>query len=397
MLTGVQVMVPLPPRSRALCRLWCLQQQRAAFGTSAASPPPQTAVVMMNMGGPARLEDVHDFLLRLFSDTDIIKLPVQSRLGPWIARRRTPDIQKKYAEIGGGSPILKWTNIQGELMCKQLDQISPETAPHKHFVAFRYVSPLTEETIPQVLASGVKRVVLFSQYPQYSCATTGSSINALHQYCQQHPLPADVRLSVIDRWPTHPGLVRTFAANIRAQLEQLPTEVQRQMVLLFSAHSLPLRAVARGDPYPAEVGATVQAVMAELGHSHPYRLVWQSKVGPLPWMEPATDAAIEAVAKRGFKHLMLVPISFVNEHIETLHELDIEYAKDLGEKTGASIYRVPAPNDHPEFIGALADTVRSHLAAGGGVRPQLLMTCPMCTNPACFPAKRWLGETINRT
>ncbi|KAF0290055.1 Ferrochelatase, mitochondrial [Amphibalanus amphitrite] len=281
-------------------------------------------------------------------------------------------------------------------MCEQLDQISPETAPHKHYVAFRYVSPLTEETVPEVVASGAKRVVLFSQYPQYSCATAGSSINALHQYCQQHPLPPDVRLSVIDRWSTHPGLVRTFAANIRAQLERLPEQVRRQVVLLFSAHSLPLRAVARGDPYPAEVGATVQAVMAELGHSHPYRLVWQSKVGPLPWMEPATDAAIEAMAKRGHKHLMLVPISFVNEHIETLHELDIEYAKDLGEKTGASIYRVPAPNDHPEFIGALADLVRTHLAEGGGVRPQLLMTCPMCTNPACFPAKRWIGETVNR-
>lgn len=389
-------MMPLPPASRLLCRLPSLLPLRAASSAAAASPPPQTAIMMMNMGGPARQEDVHNFLLKLFSDTDIINLPVQSRLGPWIARRRTAAIQEKYAEIGGGSPILKWTNLQGELMCKQLDQVSPETAPHKHFVAFRYVSPLTEETVPEVVASGAKRLVLFSQYPQYSCATTGSSINALHQYCQQHPLPDSLRLSVIDRWPTHPGLARTFAANIRAELDKLSEEARSKVVLLFSAHSLPQRAVSRGDPYPAEVGATVQAVMAELGHSHPYRLVWQSKVGPLPWIEPATDVAIEAMAKRGHKHLMLVPISFVNEHIETLHELDIEYAKDLGEKTGANIYRVAAPNDHPEFIAALADIVRSHLADGGGVRPQLLMTCPMCTNPSCFPAKRWIGETVNR-
>ncbi|XP_037085125.1 LOW QUALITY PROTEIN: ferrochelatase, mitochondrial-like [Pollicipes pollicipes] len=361
--------------------------------SAAATAVPQTAVLMLNMGGPARREDVHDFLLRLFSDTDIINLPMQNRLGPWIARRRTPAIQEKYAEIGGGSPILRWTNLQGELMCRRLDELSPDTAPHKHFVAFRYVHPLTEDALPEVVASGARRLVLFSQYPQYSCATTGSSINALHAYCRENPLPAELRLSVIDRWPTHPGLARSFAANIHAELAKLPADAREKVVLLFSAHSLPLRAVSRGDPYPAEVGATVQAVMAELGHAYPYRLVWQSKVGPLPWMEPATDAAIEAMAKRGHKHLMLVPISFVNEHIETLHELDIEYAKDLGEKTGASIYRVPAPNDHPEFIEALADIVKTHLESGEGVRPQLLMTCPMCTNPACYPAKRWVGET----
>jgi len=388
-------MSPLLPSSRLLqCGQTALRLLRSA--SSASSPPPQTGVLMLNMGGPARQEDVHDFLLRLFSDTDIINLPFQSWLGPRIARRRTPAIQEKYAEIGGGSPILRWTELQGKLMCEQLDEVSPATAPHKHFVAFRYVHPLTEDAIPAVLESGVKRLVVFSQYPQYSCATTGSSVNALHQYCRENPLPADLRLSMVDRWSTHPGLVRSFAANIRAELDKLSEEARRKVVLLFSAHSLPLRAVSRGDPYPAEVGATVQAVMAELQHAYPYRLVWQSKVGPLPWMEPATDAAIEAMAKRGHKHLMLVPISFVNEHIETLHELDIEYAHDLGKKTGASIYRVPTPNDHPEFIAGLADIVKTHLESGVGVKPQLLMTCPMCTNPACFPAKRWIGETANR-
>merc|ERR1712038_1004910 len=209
-----------------------------------------------------------------------------------------------------------------------------------------------------------------SQYPQYSCTTSGSSMKANYKYYQENyplsvpgPRGTENRTwSVIDRWPTHPLLIKTFAENIKKELATFPEEKRGKVVLLFSAHSVPQYVMDRGDPYPAEVGSTVQLVMQELGWSNPYRLVWQSKVGFLPWLEPGTEQTIETPIKRGQKNLLLVPIAFVNEHIETLHELDIEYAKDIGEKVGAErIARCPAPNDSPIFIEGLADMLHQHL------------------------------------
>lgn len=153
-----------------------------ALSASAVNQGPKTGILMLNMGGPQHTHEVHDYLLRIMTDRDMIQLPFQSKLGPWIARRRTAEVQKKYNEIGGGSPILKWTTLQGELMCKQLDQISPETAPHKSYVGFRYVNPLTEDTLDQIEKDAPERVVIFSQYPQYSCATSGSSFNSIYYH-----------------------------------------------------------------------------------------------------------------------------------------------------------------------------------------------------------------------
>lgn len=149
---------------------------------SAAAPKPKTGILLLNMGGPQSTDQVHDYLHRIMTDRDMIQLPFQSKLGPWIARRRTPEVQKKYQEIGGGSPILKWTKLQGELMCKELDKISPETAPHKPYVGFRYVNPLTEDTLDEIERDAPERVVIFSQYPQYSCATSGSSFNSIYYH-----------------------------------------------------------------------------------------------------------------------------------------------------------------------------------------------------------------------
>lgn len=164
-----------------------------------------------------------------------------SKLGPWIAQRRTEEVQKKYAEIGGGSPILKWTNLQGDLMCRQLDAVSPETAPHKPYVGFRYVNPLTEDTLQQIEQDRPERVVIFSQYPQYSCATSGSSFNSIYTHFRRHLVPKDIEWSIIDRWATHPLLVRTFAERIRTELDAFPADKRDEVILLFSAHSLPLK------------------------------------------------------------------------------------------------------------------------------------------------------------
>ncbi|XP_044738130.1 ferrochelatase, mitochondrial [Chrysoperla carnea] len=360
---------------------------------STSTENPKTAIVMMNMGGPQKTDQVHDYLHRIMTDRDMIQLPVQGTLGPWIAKRRTPEVQKKYNEIGGGSPILKWTEKQGELLCKQLDKTSPSTAPHKAYVAFRYVDPLTEDTIKQVEKDGASRVVFFSQYPQYSCATSGSSFNEIYRVYTTRPVPSRITFSVIDRWPTHPLLAKTVAERIRAELKEIPEEKRKETVILFSAHSLPLKAVVRGDAYPYEVGSTVQLVMEELGFSNPYCLVWQSKVGPLPWLGPFTDDAIKDYVKQGRKNFILVPIAFVNEHIETLHEMDIEYCHDLGKELGVeNIRRAAAPNDHPIFIDALTDIVTQHLNGATAINPKFLTRCPHCTNDNCKKTKSWFGK-----
>jgi protoporphyrin/coproporphyrin ferrochelatase len=170
---------------------------------------------MLNMGGPSTLPEVHDFLRRLFSDRDLIPLPFQSILAPLIARRRTPQIEKQYADIGGGSPILKYTDLQGAGMCKLLDELSPDTAPHKHYVAFRYAKPLIEETVSEIKRDGARRAVAFTQYPQYSCSTTGSSLNELYRRSIVSEASNGVNWSVIDRWGTHHGLVEVIAHSFR--------------------------------------------------------------------------------------------------------------------------------------------------------------------------------------
>lgn len=293
-----------------------------------------TGILMLNMGGPKDQEEVGPFLQRLFQDRDIMQLPFQSKLGMWIAKRRTPVVMERYNQIGGGSPIYKWTKIQGDLMCKELDKVSPATAPHLPFIGFRYTHPLTENTLEEMEAANLDRAVAFSQYPQYSCATTGSSIHAIHKFYENRKVKSTIpRWSFIDRWCTERNLVETVALRVQEQLSKFTDLEERQkVVILFSAHSLPMKAVNRGDPYPAEIGATVQLVMEKLKFSNPYRLVWQSKVGPVPWLQPSTEAAIKALAKKRMKNIILVPIAFVNEHIETLHELDIEYAQDLAKE-----------------------------------------------------------------
>lgn len=359
---------------------------------SSDSSKPKTGILMLNMGGPEKEADVQSFLTRLFLDRDLMQLPAQQVLGPRIAQRRTPKIQEQYNKIGGGSPIKKWTETQGQGMVKLLDQISPDTAPHKFYVGFRYVHPLTEEAIEEMESDGIERGVAFTQYPQYSCSTTGSSINAFYRHYAKRGQPSNILWSCIDRWPTHPGLVQAFAESIQSELAKFSEDVRDDVVILFSAHSLPLKVVNRGDPYPAEVGATVNRVMEALNHSNQYRLVWQSKVGPLPWLGPPTDAAIEGLASKGKKNILLVPIAFTSDHIETLYELDLEYAEELGEKHNLNIRRAPAMNDSATFIKAQADLVKSHLDSNRACSKQLLLRCPMCVNNTCGQAKQFFSD-----
>ncbi|XP_069043473.1 ferrochelatase, mitochondrial [Lepisosteus oculatus] len=403
---GSRLMFQLARCSRD--RSWCISTQYRWQSTAAAavkkpavgaspqireSRKPKTGILMLNMGGPEKLEDVHDFLFRLFMDRDLMTLPVQNKLAPFIAKRRTPKIQEQYSKIGGGSPIRMWTTLQGEGMVKLLDEMSPETAPHKFYIGFRYVHPLTEEAIEEMEKDGVERAVAFTQYPQYSCSTTGSSLNAIYRYYSSRGGKSEMSWSVIDRWPTHPLLIECFAEHIKKELDAFPAEKRDDVVILFSAHSLPMSVVNRGDPYPQEVGATVQRVMERLKHCNPYRLVWQSKVGPMPWLGPQTDDTIKGLCQRGKKNIMLVPIAFTSDHIETLHELDIEYSQVLGEECGVeNIRRAESLNGNPLFFKALADLVYTHLKSKEPCSRQLTLRCPMCVNPVCGQAKAFFAN-----
>jgi len=343
----------------------------------------KTGIVLLNLGGPQDLEQVGPFLLRLFADREIIKLPAQDILGPFIARMRTKRVQANYQAIGGGSPILHWTEQQGAGMVTWLDQLSPETAPHKFYVAFRYVNPLSEDALLAMQQDGVQRAVAFTQYPQWSCSTTGSSINELWRTARRIGLENAFEWSIIDRWPTHPGFVEAMTRSVRAGLGAFDPAGRDQVLLLFSAHSLPLDVINRGDPYPQEIGASVQAVVDSLSLPNEYLLAYQSQVGPVPWLGPSTEKVIEMLGRQGRKQVLVVPIAFTSDHIETLSEIDLEYGA-LARHAGITQFkRAPAINGDSDFQRAMANIVLEHLSSGHLHSTQFPLRCPGCTNPAC--------------
>jgi len=365
-----------------------------------------TAMVLLNMGGPSKVDEVEDFLSRLFADGDLIPLGrLQPYLGPLISKRRTPKIKKQYSDIGGGSPIRKWSEHQAEEMCKLLDKMSPETAPHRPYVAFRYAAPLTETMYQQLLDDGFGngkggRAVAFTQYPQYSCSTTGSSINELWKWRNRlegkDNAPGSIVWSAIDRWPTHSGLVEAFAQNIEAQLATYPAEKRNNVLLLFSAHSLPMSVVNRGDSYPAEVAATVHSVMTRLGMKNPYKLCWQSQVGPSAWLGAQTADTVPNYVKKGYKDIVLVPIAFTSDHIETLFELDQEVIHEAKELGGDGVKRAESLNGSKVFIQALADIAKSHLESGEACSRQMGLRCQNCTNERCGASKEFFASMADK-
>lgn len=343
-----------------------------------------TGVVMLNMGGPAKLDDVGPFLLNLFSDRDIIQMPMQNIAGPLIARLRTPKIQKLYDEIGGGSPIQRITEAQRDLVMAKLDRMRPASAPHRGYLAFRYSGPSTEEALLQMAEDGVERAVAFSQYPQWACATVGSSLNELWRVSERLGMKDRFRWSVIDRWFDNAKFIDALVTNIERALAKFPTDQDREdAIILFSAHSLPIKQIDRGDTYPKEMGATVQLVMQKLGFSHQHLLCYQSQVGRVPWLGPQTDKVLEGLGEKGKKNVLVVPIAFTQDHVETLHEIDIEFA-EVAHKAGITNFvRSESLNTSEHAIDALSDVLYRHLEAGELHSPQYTLRCPMCVQDHC--------------
>ncbi|CAG9332640.1 unnamed protein product [Blepharisma stoltei] len=309
----------------------------------------KTGILLMNLGGPTTLAEVEPFLVRMFSDKSFIPIPFN--LGPKIARiRARTSVQKQYSAIGF-SPLSKWTNIQGQQLVSILDKTLPESAPHKFYKCFRYSSPLTDEAISELKNDKVKQVIAFTQYPHYSCATTG---NALREVLN-HVSP-DMELSTISRWGDHPAFINFWVETIKSHLASFANP--EKVVLAFTAHSIPAKVAWSGDRYPIEISTSVNLISSYFGNeSH---LFWQSKVGFQQWLEPNTHKALLSLGEQGKKDVLIIPIAFTQDHLETLYELDKLYIEECNGK-GMNVKRTPGPNDNPLFISALATIVKEHI------------------------------------
>lgn len=314
----------------------------------------RTAVVLCNLGGPLSLDTVEPFLFNLFSDRDIFKFPlgvVTQRLFAYlVAKRRVAEASRGYAAIGGRSPLLENTQKQA----RALTAVLADAGEFDVHVCMRYWHPLTDAVVSELKQRNYARVILLPLYPQYSMTTTGSARNEFIRQCQRQGYAPSVVL--VEQWYADADYQEGVVETIRADAVHFSDPDPAHIQLLFSAHGLPQKIVDRGDPYESHVRATYDALRARLGWPHT-ELSYQSRVGPLKWLQPYTDKAIQAMAERGVKQILVYPIAFVSDHIETLYELGITYA-DLARRLGVREYRVvPALNDHPRLVAALKNAV----------------------------------------
>jgi ferrochelatase len=289
-----------------------------------------TGVLLLNMGGPEKPQDIRPFLYNIFSDREIIRLGpsfLQKPLAWLIARKRAPKSEQTYGRIGGGSPISRITRDQQQALQKRLSE-------EGNFVvatAMRYWHPTTEETLKSLRNTAIDRLVALSLYPHYSCATSGSSLNELKRCLLENPIGEE--LIEIGSWPDHPGYISCLAAKITQGMQLFGND---PVELVYSAHSLPVSFIEEGDPY-------------------------QSRSGPVEWLSPSTPETISMLGAEGCTNILMVPISFVSDHVETLVEINIEY-RELAAECGIRLETTEAFNDDPDFIGALKDIVLQALS-----------------------------------
>jgi ferrochelatase len=311
----------------------------------------ETAVILLNMGGPDSLGAVRPFLQNLFSDPEILPVPgpVRWLLARWIAARRAPRSAANYRVIGGKSPLAEITRAQARALGEALG------SGYRVHVAMRYWNPRAQEAARQVRAERAARVVALPLYPQYSRATTGSSLADLAAALSAEGVGGLPRI-VVPSWHDFGPYADALAEAVKEALEGLAGAT-----VLFSAHGLPVRLIEKGDPYLEQIQGTVAAVMERLP-GVPHRLAFQSRVGPVRWLEPAVGDALRTLAREGVRRLVVVSVSFVSDHIETLHEIDVEYA-ELARHLGFEAFRrTPSLNTRPAFIHALAELVRERTA-----------------------------------
>lgn len=317
----------------------------------------KTAVLLLQMGGPDSLDAVEPFLVNLFSDRDIIRIGpafLQPLIARLIAKRRSRTAERNYEEIGGKSPLRELTEAQA----KALEALLGER--YRCFVAMRYWKPSTVDALAAIKREGITRIIALSLYPHYSRATTGSSINELKRVLAAAGVSFEV--VYVDRFYDHPRYIDALEEKIREGLAAF--HPLAEVELLFSAHSLPQSFIDAGDPYLDQLKETVRLVMARF--ELPYHLAFQSRAGPVKWLEPSTEEMLATLAARDCKSLLVVPLSFVSDHIETLHEIDIQYAVEAHKLGFARFLRAPSLNASPTFIACLAELVRRAEETAGG-------------------------------
>ena len=312
--------------------------------------PEKTALLLLQMGGPDSIAAVEPFLMKLFTDRDIIKIG-PALLQPFIARRivkkRAPKVEGYYREIGGKSPIGELTDAQG----KGLQQLLGDD--YRYFVAMRYSRPSTLEALAAIKREGISRVVVLSLYPHYCKAATGSSLNELQRVLKASGVKFQV--TCIDRFFDHPLYIQALAEKVIEGLATFPD--QKAVEIVFSAHSLPQSFIDEGDPYLSHIQETVRLVMERVGDVG-HCLCFQSKASPVKWLEPSTRATLERLAAEGRENILMVALSFVSDHIETLHEIDIQYAEEAKKLGIKRFARSESLNSSPLFLECLADLVR---------------------------------------
>jgi ferrochelatase len=309
------------------------------------------AVILFNLGGPDKLESVEPFLFNLFNDPAILNLPTLLRypLAKLISNRRAPVAKKIYSELGGSSPILRLTKEQSGALEAKLNQTQDEDE-YKCFIIMRCWNPRAKDVIKDVQSYRPDEVVLMPLYPQYSAATSGSSIKEWKDVCKKNNY--QVKTSTICCYPTDQNFINAHTKEIIKKIKDL-----KNFKLIFSAHGLPEKNIKKGDPYQWQVEQSVKKIVESLNdESLDWILSYQSRVGPLKWIGPSTETTIVENSKIG-KHIVLVPIAFVSEHSETLVELDIEY-KEIADANGCKNYtRVPALGINEDFIKALSELI----------------------------------------
>jgi len=316
----------------------------------------KTAVVLFQLGGPDSLEAVQPFLFNLFMDPDIIDFPLaflaRAPLAKLISSIRSHKVQNNYNLIGGKSPILDLTRLQANALNIRLRQRGIQA---QVFIAMRYWHPMTDEIVREIKAGGFDQLILIPLYPHFSQATTGSSLHEWNRQAKKQHLNIPTRF--VCCYPKHPALVEAIVENINVSLAHFSAVTQENIDLVFSAHGVPVNYIQKGDPYQLHIEETVQRVIEHGKWKSPHTVCFQSKVGPVQWLKPSLLDTIERLADEGRRHLLIIPIAFVTDHIETLHEINIEARRHAIMRGVRQFELMPGLNDHPKFIECLEDLV----------------------------------------
>lgn len=324
-------------------------------------------IVLLNMGGPTSLDAVRPFLQNLFNDREIISFgPMEFARRPlaWlIAKVRSKTVVQNYAMIGGKSPIAELSWDQAKALESALAGRYGTALRVRVEVGFSYWHPFIHEAMENLHRARFTHVFLMPLYPHYSKTTSGSCFKTwrdLHRERGNHAF----KVKSVKAYPRHAEYIAAIDARIDEGLRLFPEERRRNVTLLFSAHGTPVSFVEEGDPYSHQIRETMEAVMDVRGRDLPYHLSFQSKVGPAKWLEPNTVAKTVELASTGVRDLLVIPIAFVTEHIETLHELNIELRKEATHAGIENFHVMPALNDHPGYIKALADQIIERMERG---------------------------------